>query len=140
MTQNLEADSGTDGDSRALIRRVNVNAFWAWIVFIPWSLYIDGWRGLLGLTCSALVVMINFLWLEHVVVGTLQPSPHVDPRSLVRRTLLRFVLFGLALAISLLVVRFNALSVLLGFSTLVAGIMGEAVRALYLSLKNSSVG
>jgi hypothetical protein len=39
----------------------------------------------------------------------------------------RYALLGAALSIAIFVARFNALSVLLGFSILVVGIMSEAV-------------
>jgi hypothetical protein len=49
------------------------------------------------------------------------------------RTLARYVLLGAALSVAIFVARFNALSVLLGFSIVVVGIMGEAVYSTYKS-------
>jgi hypothetical protein len=80
---------------------------------------------LLGLTCSALVVMINFLWLEEIAFKLLGPAPLVNPWKLGVRALGRYALLGLVAAV--FVVRFNILSVLLGTSILVIGIMGEAL-------------
>jgi hypothetical protein len=93
----------------------------------------SGWQGFVGLTCSAAVVMINFLWLEEVVDNLLQPTPHLHAWRLTLRALARFALLGVALLVTIFVARFNALSVLLGFSIVVVGIMGEAAYALYRS-------
>jgi len=46
----------------------------------------------------------------------------------------RFALLGVALLVSIFVARFNASSVLLGFSIVVVGIIGEAVYGIYKSL------
>ncbi|MGZ4810172.1 MAG: hypothetical protein ACXV7D_12675 [Thermoanaerobaculia bacterium] len=43
------------------------------------------------------------------------------------RTLARFGLLGAALLVTIFVARFHALSVLLGFSIVVVGIIGEAL-------------
>ena len=45
----------------------------------------------------------------------------------------RFALPGAALLVTIFVVRLDALGVLLGFSIVVVGIMGEAVYAMYRS-------
>ena len=71
--------------------------------------------------------MINFLWLEEIVEGLLQPTPRRHPWRLTVRTLSRFALLGVALLVTIFVARMNAVSVLLGFSIVVVGIMGEAV-------------
>ena len=61
------------------------------------------------------------------------PSPHLKPWRITVRALARYVLFGAALAVTILVARFDALSVLLGFSIVVVGIMGEALYSTYRS-------
>jgi len=71
--------------------------------------------------------MINFLWLEEVVEALLQPTPRRHFGRLTVRTLSRFALLGVALLVTIFVARMNAVSVLLGFSVVVVGIMGEAV-------------
>jgi len=43
------------------------------------------------------------------------------------RALARFILLGAAVAVTIVIARFNVVSVLLGFSIIVVGIMGEAV-------------
>jgi len=96
---------------------------------------LEGWKGALGLTCSAAVVMINFLWLEQILGKTLQSAPQAKAWRVAVRTMARFALFGAALAVAIFVVRFNSLSVLLGFSVIVIGIMGEAVYSVFRSLK-----
>ncbi len=110
-----------------VLRRIRRIAVGAWIVFAVPVLITGGWRGLIGLTCSGLVTMINFLWLEEIVDGLLQPTPRRHPWRLTVRTLSRFALLGVALMVTIFVARINAVSVLLGFSIVVVGIMGEAV-------------
>src|SRR6184192_4235153 len=98
------------------VKRISVGAYVAFAIF---SLISSGFAGFVSLTCSALVIMISFLWLEGMVNALLQPSPHLKPWRVVVRTLARYVLFGAALAVTILVARFDALSVLLGFSIVV---------------------
>jgi len=116
-----------EDDTPAVLRRIRIVSAGAWFVFaIPVAID-SGWIGLIGLTCSAVVTMINFLWLEAIVKAVLQPSPRLRPWKLSIRALGRYALLGSALAVAIFVARFNALSVLLGFSVVVVGIMGEAV-------------
>lgn len=116
-----------EDDTPAVLRRIRIVSAGAWVVFaIPVAID-SGWIGLIGLTCSAVVTMINFLWLEAIVNTVLQPSPHLRPWKLSIRALGRYALLGSALAVAIFVARFNALSVLLGFSVVVVGIVGEAV-------------
>ena len=114
----------------ASLRRIKWSAFGGYLCCALWYAIRLEWRGLLGLTCSALVVMIHFLWLEHIVARTIQPGPHVKPWRLLAGTLARFTLFGLALFVVILVARFDVLSVLLGFSIIVIGIMVEAAYSI----------
>jgi hypothetical protein len=85
------------------------------------------------LTCSGLVTMINFLWLEEIVETLLQPTPRRHLARVTIRTLSRFGLVGVALLVTIFVARVNAASVLLGFSIVVVGIMGEAVYSTFRS-------
>jgi hypothetical protein len=112
------------------IRRIAVAA--CGVFAIP-VLMTAGWRGLIGLTCSGLVTMINFLWLEEIVEALLQPTPRRHLGRLTVRILSRFALVGVALLVTIFVARFNAASVLLGFSIVVVGIMGEAVYSTFRS-------
>jgi hypothetical protein len=115
--------------TRALLRRVRLTAIGAYVVFIIPVLIMSGARGVVGLTCSALVTMINFLWLEEIVRAIVQPTRRPAWR-LSLRPLARFALLGAALTVTIVIARFNVVSVLLGFSIIVVGIMGEAVYAL----------
>ncbi len=117
----------------AVLRRIRRIALGAWVVFVVPVLMTGGWRGLIGLTCSGLVTMINFLWLEEIVEGLLQPTPRRHLGRLTVRTLLRYALLGVALSVTIFVARINAVSVLLGFSVVVVGIMGEAVYSTFRS-------
>ena len=63
----------------------------------------------------------------------LQPEAHRFAKRLTFRTLARFALLGLALTVTIIIARFNAVSVLLGFSIIVVGIFGEAAYSLYRS-------
>jgi len=121
-------------DSAAVLRRVKTISIAAYVVFAVPVLIDSGVSGFVGLTCSALVTMINFLWLEAIVNTVLQPSPRLRPWRLSIRALGRYALLGGALAVLIFVARFNALSVLLGFSIVVVGIMGEAVYSTFRSL------
>lgn len=116
------------------IRRIKRTAVAAYLLFVPISLILAGFRGFLGLTCSAAVTMICFLWLEEIAEALLQPAAHPrSARKLTLRAISRFILLGVALLVTIIVARFNAVSVLLGFSIIVVGIMGEAAYALYRS-------
>ena len=116
-----------------VIRRVRRFSLAAYVVFAIWMALTSGWSGFAGLTCSAAVIMINFLWLEEIVESLLQPAPHLHAWRLTLRALARFALLGVALLVTIFVARFNALSVLLGFSIVVVGIIAEAVYMVYRS-------
>jgi hypothetical protein len=120
-------------DSPEVLRRIRRNSVAAYVIFAVFALFYGGFRAFVGLTCTAAVTMISFLWLEEVIGTLLQPTPHLRPWRLSLRALARFVLLGVALLVSIFVARFNASSVLLGFSIVVVGIMGEAVYAVYRS-------
>jgi hypothetical protein len=116
-----------------VLRRIKRNALAACVAFAVFSWILGGFRGFLGLTCSAAVTMISFLWLEEIVMTLLQPAAHLHARRLMLRTLARFALLGVALTVTIIIARFTALSVLLGFSVVVVGICGEALYSLYRS-------
>jgi hypothetical protein len=116
-----------------VLRRIRRIAVGAWVVFVVPVLMTGGWRGLLGLTCSGLVTMINFLWLEEIAQALLQSTPRRHLGRLTVRTLSRYALLGVVLSVTIFVARSNAVSVLLGFSVVVVGIMGEAVYSTFRS-------
>lgn len=120
----------TDDTAVALSRRLRRYALFCYVVFATGALYFGGFRAFLGLTCSALVVMIGHLWLERILDRLLLPVPQVRPWRLGVHVLARLSLLGLALAIAIFVARFSAISVILGFSVVVGAIMIEAARAL----------
>jgi hypothetical protein len=129
-----EAPEAEHETPAAVVRRIKRNALGAAAVFAVFSLISGGFRDFLGLTCSAAVTMIAFLWLEETVDVLLQPAAHLNtPRRLTFRTLARYALLGVALTVTIIVARFNAVSVLLGFSIIVVGIFGEALYSLYRS-------
>jgi hypothetical protein len=115
---------------RDVLRRIKWTALAAAAVFAVFSAISGGFRAFVGLTCSAAVTMISFLWLEEIVDVLLQPAAHLHARRLTLRTLARFALLGVALTVTIIVARFNAVSVLLGFSVIVVGICGEALYLL----------
>ena len=128
--QREEAGSAApvqDEAPAAVLGRIRRYSLAACGVFAIPVLLTSGWRGLIGLTCSGLVTMINFLWLEEIVETLLQPAPRRHLGGVTFRTLSRFALVGAALLVTIFVARVNAASVLLGFSIVVVGIMGEAV-------------
>ena len=116
-----------------VVRRIRWISVAAYLLFAIFIAIRSGFYGWLGLTCSAAVIMINFLWLEEVVDKLLQPTPHLHAWRLSLRALARFVLLGVALLVAIFVARFNPLSVLLGFSIVVVGIMGEGLYTVYRS-------
>lgn len=116
-----------------ILRRIKRTVLGASLVFGVFCLIFGGFQALLGLTCSAAVTMISFLWLEEIVDVLLQPAAHLHARRLTLRTLARFALLGVALTVTIIIARFNAVSVLLGFSIIVVGICGEALYSLYRS-------
>ena len=120
-------------ENAAVLRRVKGISAGAYAVFAAIMLIEGGWPSFVGLTCSAVVTMINFLWLEEIVNAVLQPSPRLRAWKLSLRALARYALLGVALSVTIFVARFNALSVLLGFSIVVVGIMGEAVYSTFRS-------
>jgi hypothetical protein len=110
-----------------VLRRIRRIAVASWVVFAIPVLVTGGWPSLIGLTCSGVVTMINFLWLEEIVEALLLPARRRHFWRLTVRTLSRFALLGVALMVTIFVARISAVSVLLGFSIVVVGIMGEAV-------------
>lgn len=124
-------ETAPDETTAAVVRRIRRIALAGYGAFAIWMLAAFGWRALLGLTCSAAVTMISFLWLEEIVEVLLQPTPSLHSWRLGLRALARFVLLGAAISVTIFVARFNALSVLLGFSIVVVGIIGEALYAVY---------
>jgi hypothetical protein len=123
-----------DDPPALVLGRIRRIALAACGVFAIPVLVLSGWRGLIGLTCSGLVTMINFLWLEEIVETLLQPAQHRHLGRVTIRTLSRFALVGAALLVTIFVARVNAASVLLGFSIVVVGIMGEAVYSTFRSV------
>ena len=120
-------------DAAAVLRRIQRISFGAYIVFAIPVLIDGGLHGFVGLTCSAVVTMINFLWLEHIANAILQPSPRPRTWRLSVRALARYLLLAAALSVTIVIARFNVVSVLLGFSIVVVGIMGEALYSNYRS-------
>lgn len=130
------ASTAPENDTAAaVLRRIRRIAAGSYAVFAIPMLVTGGARALLGLTCSAVVTMINFLWLEEIVESVLQPSPSLRPWRLFVRSSARFILLGAALAVIVVIARFNVVSVLLGFSIIVVGIMGEAAYTLLRGLE-----
>jgi len=120
----------TDRSGLELSKRLRKYALVCWVAFALPTLVFAGFMAFLGLTCSALVVMIGHLWLERILDRLLLPAPQVSPWRLGVHILARFTLLGLALAIAIFVARFSPISVILGFSIVVGAIMIEAVHAL----------
>ena len=123
-------DSSSD-DNAVVLQRIKWMSAGAFFVFAVMILFTVGSHALVGLTCSAAVTMISFLWLEEIVGSLVQPTPRLKAWKLTLRTLARFALLGVALWVTIIVARFNAFSVLLGFSIVVVGIIGEAAYSTY---------
>ncbi len=113
-----------------MIRRIELFAVGAWFILSIVELMRAGLAGFIALTCSALVVIIAFFWMERFVQRVLRPIPDASAWSSAVGVLSRYVLLSAALAVIIIVVRFNTLSVLLGSSVIVAGIAAEALYSL----------
>lgn len=116
-----------EDETRAVLRRIKWMSVGAFFLFAAAIILGLGWRALGGLTCSAAVTMISFLWMEEIIGSLFQPTSHLRAKLLTLRTVARFGVLGVALWVTIIVARFNAVSVLLGFSIVVVGIIGEAV-------------
>jgi len=125
------------GEERRVLRRVKRFSIAAYFVFLAIFAAMGKGYAIVGLTCSTLVVMINFLWLEDSVMRALQPASSVRVWKLALPTLARFTLFGIALSITFYVVRLNTVSVLLGFSVVVVGILAEGVYSILKTVKST---
>jgi hypothetical protein len=121
-------------DTAAVLRRIRWISAGSYVALIIPVVMKSGMAGFVGLTCGAAVNIISFLWLEQIVEAVFQPSPRLRAWKVVLRTLARYGLLGAALAIAILVARLDALSVLLGFSIVVVGIIGEALYSTYKTL------
>ena len=120
-------------DTARVLRRIKWISVAAYVAFAIFTLIWAGFRAFLGLTCAAAVTMISFLWLEDVIGALLQPSPQLRAWRVMLRSVARLLLLGVAILVLIFVARFNAVSVLLGFSIVVVGIIGEAFYATYQS-------
>jgi hypothetical protein len=107
------------------VRRIRLISLAAYVLIALWYAIHRDWNSLAGLTWSALVVMIAFLWLEEIAFKLLGPAPLVKPWKLGVRAVGRYAL--IALLVAVFGVRFNIISVLLGTSILVIGIVGETL-------------
>lgn len=125
-----ESDSG----AAETLRRIRWIALIAYVVFAISIGFTRGFRAFVALTCTAALAIICFLWLEEIVTGVLQPSAQLHPRRLLLKALSRFVILGVAAWVTVQVAKFDAVGVLLGFSVVVVGILGEAAYATYRSL------
>ena len=120
-------------DTARVLRRIKWISVAAYVAFAIFTLISAGFRAFLGLTCAAAVTMISFLWLEDVIGTLLQPSPQLRSWRVTLRSVARLLLLGVAILVLIFVARFNVVSVLLGFSIVVVGIIGEAFYATYQS-------
>ena len=133
MIAAMETETSTaPGESLATVsQRLRKYALWCYLVFAAGTLITaDSWA-FVGLTCSALVVMIGHLWLERILEKTLLPGPRVSPWQIGVQVLTRFALMGIVLAIGILFARFSPVSVLLGFSVIVCAVLIEATHSLF---------
>ncbi len=86
------------------------------------------WIGAVSLTAAGLVAMINFRWLEVIVHRMIQPGKARLDRWTLLRIIGRLILLAGILAALVVVPRFDAVAVALGFSTLVVALIIEGLR------------
>lgn len=130
------SESDYHRERREVLARLRKYAVCCYLIFAIYLAVFHGFRPLIGLTWSALVAIVSFLWLEGIVGNILQPAPQMQSWKLVLRTFLRFAFLGLALTVALSA-GFQPLSLLLGFSVVVGAIMIEAVRSITKSEKSA---
>ena len=118
---------GTATPPLVVLRRLRKEALACYVAFGVGALFFEGFRGFLGLTCSALVVMIGHLWLERIVDRLLRPTPESSPWNLGLQVFARLAVMGAALGVAIFIARFSPVSVILGFSIIVGAVMVEAV-------------
>jgi hypothetical protein len=84
--------------------------------------------GVLSLTAAGTVAIINFQWLEEVVLRVVQPGrPSYDLKSILR-IIGRFALLGAMLAALVWVPQIDPVAVVVGFSAPVVALVIEGVR------------
>lgn len=132
----IAPETSPDVEYASVTGRIKKGSAAGYILFAGWALFRPGWWPLVGLTCAALVNIIGFLWLEDILGKVLHASPHPNASKLGAWVVARFVLLGAALSVSIFVARFDALSVVLGFSVVVVGIFGEALYSLRRALRD----
>ena len=86
------------------------------------------WIGAVSLTAAGLVAMINFRWLEVIVHRMIQPGKARLDRWTLLRIIGRLILLAGILVALVVVPRFDAVAVALGFSTLVVALIIEGLR------------
>ena len=95
---------------------------------LAYGLFRHSFSGGLSLTAAGAVAIINFRWLEVVLMRVVQPDvPQFDGGSALR-LLGRMALFGVLMAALLWVPDIDAIGVALGFSALVIALVIEAFR------------
>lgn len=124
-----------DPEHRATVRRIMTTAGVSSIVMIVGAAVFAGWRFAGAIACSALLVVMNFVWLEEIVQDTLRASPDIKPASVGGRVVFRMFLMTVSVFATVGVARFEPVGVALGFSVIVIGILGEAARAIGISLR-----
>ena len=95
----------SEAAAAATVRRIKRNSIGAYVVFAIFAAFYGGFREFLGLTCTAAVTIISFLWLDEALGALLQPSPQLHSRRLMVRAVARFGLLGVALLVLIFVAR-----------------------------------
>jgi hypothetical protein len=132
MTADLptsETDAGPDLRDGLFGRRV-ARTSWILILVGAFTLLIlrQSVPAAVSLTAAGGVAIINFRWLEAILLRVLQPGkPQFDGRS-VLRIIGRLALFAGIFAALLLVPGIDFIAVALGFSTLVVAVIFEGLR------------
>lgn len=124
-----------DPEYRATVRRIMTTAVVSSLVMIAGAVVFAGWRFAGAIACSAILVVMNFVWLQEIVQDTLRSSPDISPASVGGRVVFRMILMTVSVFATVAVARFEPVGVALGFSVIVVGIFGEAARAIGISLR-----
>ena len=123
-----------DPEHRQTVRRILRTAVAASVLLSLGALPIGGWRLTGAIACSALLVVMNFIWLEEIVKDALRSPGNVNPAQVSARVLFRMIFLTASLFATVAIARFEPVGVALGFSVIVIGIFGEAAIAVRRSL------
>lgn len=126
-----------DPEYSVVVGRIRRMALIATFLLFVGIWFLNGPRAATALGVSAALMLMNFFWLEEILLRTMNSSQGADALFASASIFVRFGLIGIAAIVTIGVARFEPISVILGFSVIVIAIMAEAARSLIESLSSS---